>query len=396
MTPDPAEHVFADLLAWARGDPRPPYRLFAYLTERCNLRCGSCGLATGDIVPGHDELDDATLLAVADQAVELGVRECYLTGGEVLVRKPVVLAFMERLAAAGVRGVLSTNGTTLDHADAGRIVAMGWQVVIVSLDGSEPGTNDPLRSRDGVFAEAAAMIRDLVGLRGDGVSPEVHVHTVVSRANADRLAAMVELCADLGADYFAAEPIVWQQNGCDDLMLDDRARACLAAEVPRAPRRAADLELSTNLGFLLDAAVSTAPTDTATINTADTAGLGDGFAATPCFVPFHNLVLHPNGVVAGCWQVRDDVSARVPDVTLADAWFDGEPARLREQLRGGGLPDHCRRCCLINARDNRRYRALLLSELGSLDEAREALRTALRAEPELTILRQAEDRLRDR
>jgi len=182
---------------------------------------------------------------------------------------------------------------------------------------------------------------------------------------------------------------VRQSDACDPLLLDDDARAILREQVPRALARAGELGLSSNLGFLLDADVVDAPTDTATLNAADAQRLCSGFAATSCFVPFYNLVLHPNGVVSGCWQHRDDASIRVPDVSLEQAWYHGPPAALRRDLLARATPDPCSRCCLINARDNRRYRALVLADEGPVEEARRALRVALDAEPELEVLRRA-------
>ena len=389
-SPDPVELILEDLRSWARGEPRPPYRLFAYVTERCNLRCPSCGLATGDIVAAGDELADEVWLDVADQAVALGVRECYLTGGEVLVRRRVVLEVMRRLKAARIRGILSTNGTALDDVASRSLVEMGWDTVIVSLDGPDAARNDPLRSRAGVFDEATGLIRSLVGLREVGGPPKIHLHTVVSRSVASWLTEMVDLCHDLGVDYFAAEPIVWQSEACAPLMLDDGARGALGDEVPRALRRAAEVGLSTNLGFLLDAAVVGTPTDTAALNEADTSSVVGGFAAVPCFVPFHNLVIHPTGVVSGCWQHRDDAAPRVPEISLKEAWCEGPPASLRRDLLAAADPDSCRRCCLINARDNRRFRALLLADDPTTRESAErALRAALEAEPDLEVLKRA-------
>lgn len=390
---DPAEDIFEDLRAWARGEIRPPFRLFAYLTERCNLRCPSCGLATGEIVAGEREMDDATVLSLADQAAEIGVRECYLTGGEVLVRKPLVLNFMERIAAAGIRGVLSTNGTLLDREDAERVVRIGWHLVIVSLDGPDPERNDPLRGRAGVFDRATGLIRALVAARERGQGPEVHLHTVVSRTNADQLTAMVDLCVELGVDYFAAEPIVRQSDACDPLLLDGEARRVLADEAPRALARARELGLSSNLGFLASTGVADAPTNTASLNAADVRDLDHPFAAVPCYVPFYNLVVHPDGAVAGCWQDRDEGAPRFPGVSLAEAWERHAPARLRAEMLTGSPPEHCRNCCLVNARDNRRYRALLLAEQGDPSAAQLALRMAIAAEPELDLLRRARERL---
>jgi len=388
---DPYGIITQHLRRFAHGEIPPPYRLFAYPTERCNLRCPSCGMTSGDIVPKKLEIDDETFLRVADEAIELGVREVYLTGGEVMVRKPMILEFMEKIAHAGIRGVLSTNGTLFTRDELQRLVDARWDLLVFSLDGPTPEVNDPLRGQDGAFDKTVEAIRTVIELRGDAIDrkPDVDVNMVVSRANAGTIHDMVELTHSLGVNTFMAEPIVHQWDACDEMMLDDEARTVLREDIARAAARARELGFPASVEFLADDTITACETTTAEVNAADTEQVTHPFYGIDCFVPFYNLVVHPNGVIGGCWRQRDDHSARLGEVSLREAWEARKAHELREAMLGHEVPDFCHLCCLVNAGDNRRYRAILMATEGDPAEAETALRTAMDNEPHLPILKHA-------
>jgi MoaA/NifB/PqqE/SkfB family radical SAM enzyme len=384
---DPYGIITDHLRAFAHGETPPPYRLFAYPTERCNLRCPSCGMTSGDILPGTEELDDESYMRVADEAIELGVKEVYLTGGEVMVRKPMILDFMEKIARAGIRGVLSTNGTLFTREDIQRLVDARWDLLVFSLDGPTAAINDPLRGQDGAFDRTVEAIRTVIELRGDAIDrkPDVDVNMVVSRANAGSIHDMVELTHSLGINTFMAEPIVHQWQACDDMMLDDASRTILREDIARAAARARELGFPASVEFLADDTITAEETTTAEVNAADTEQVTHPFYGIDCFVPFYNLVVHPNGVIGGCWRQRDDSSIRLPDVSLREAWEQHKARQLRQSMLDHEVPGFCHLCCLVNAGDNRRYRAILMATEGDPAEAEAALRTAMDNEPHLPI-----------
>jgi len=388
---DPYSIITEHLRAFAHGEHPPPYRLFAYPTERCNLLCPSCGMTSGDILPRSEEMADETFLSIADQAIELGVRECYLTGGEVMVRKKMMLPFMEKIARAGIRGVLSTNGTLFDREDLQRLVDARWDLLVFSLDGPTPEINDPLRGRDGAFEDTVEAIRTVIELRDKTPDrkPDVDVNMVVSRANAGSIHDMVELCHGLGVNTFMAEPIVWQWDGCEGMMFDEQTRKVLREDIGRAAARARELEFPAAVEFLADDTIVAVETSTAEVNAGDVEEVTHPFYGIDCFVPFYNIVVHPNGVIGGCWRQRDDASPRLPGVTLREAWENAKAAELRKAILDHEIPEYCHHCCLVNAGDNRRYRAILMATEGDPAQAEAALHTALGNEPNLPILKHA-------
>jgi len=110
------------------------------VTDRCNLRCRYCMPGTGVQLLRHDELlSYEEILAVAQEAVRLGIRKVRLTGGEPLVRRNVVALVGMLAEVPGLEDLsMTTNGTLLaQHASALR--AAGLHRLNISLDTTDPG-----------------------------------------------------------------------------------------------------------------------------------------------------------------------------------------------------------------------------------------------------------------
>ncbi len=104
------------------------------VTDRCNLRCKYC-MPEGVASTSHEEiLRYEEILKICKEAVQLGIVNFKVTGGEPLVRKGV-LDFMEKLKRLeGVSSVtLTTNGVALREYIP-RLKAMGIDGINISLD----------------------------------------------------------------------------------------------------------------------------------------------------------------------------------------------------------------------------------------------------------------------
>ena len=333
------------MLAWRRGEAPGPLRLHLVLTERCNLTCRSCFM--GQLPPRtrDQELDDATLEQVVDQAIDLGVEELYLVGGEILVRREIALALMARVKEAGLRGDLTTNGTLLDDGVARRLVEIGWDRVQVSLDGPDPAGNDSLRPPAGSFERTVAGTQRLVRARGGAPTPEIGLTTVVSADNWRQLPAMVDLAAELGASEATFQALKDMSRECEAMGLDRSALAGLADAVAAAIERAGHHGLATNAGDLLQPAlVEERGLDGALRDDVDR--VGDPLFAAHCFGPWTTAVVHFDGRVSPCWEWRGAELGNVRDVPLAEIWHGSVFRRWREEFVAGRVPDHCRQCCL--------------------------------------------------
>jgi len=105
------------------------------LTDRCSLRCSYCMPAEGlPWIPGVDILTTAELVRLVSIAVDLGIDQVRLTGGEPLLRPDVVeiVAALTQLPHAP-RVSLTTNAMRLPSL-AGPLADAGLERVNISLD----------------------------------------------------------------------------------------------------------------------------------------------------------------------------------------------------------------------------------------------------------------------
>ncbi len=336
------------LLAWRRGERPGPLRLHLTVTERCNLGCLSCFMGQRGGGAAEPEMSDERLLAVVDEAVRLGVEEFYLVGGELFVRRSVTLQMMERIKAAGARGELTTNGTRLRDEDVARIVAMGWDMIQVSLDGPDAATNDTLRPPAGTFDAALATLRRLdEAKRRLGVDlPRVCVATVVSRPNVHRLPEMIDLAADGGAEEVTYQALKDMSDRFAELELDPDQRRRLDGIAEAAQTRARVRGLATNAGDLRQPVLLEDMTAVDRALGDEIDEIDDPLFRAHCFNPFTTMVVHIDGRVSPCWEWRGPDLGDVRHTSLADIWHGPVFQRWRDGFVRRRMPDHCSQCCL--------------------------------------------------
>lgn len=156
-------------------------------TARCNLACRHC-YAPDD---GAGELSRAEGLALIDDLAGMRCPVLLLSGGEPMLR-PDAPELADHAVRRGLRVVVSTNGTRIDAAAAGRLREAGVSYVGVSLDGLEK-VHDAFRGVRGAFRAALAGLRTAAaaGLR-------TGVRLTLTRANLRELPGIFSLLRDEG------------------------------------------------------------------------------------------------------------------------------------------------------------------------------------------------------
>src|SRR5918994_7398255 len=128
------------------------------VNDFCNLACAHCLVSSG---PERDQgLPGPAIRSAIDQAIALGVERFYLTGGEPLTR-PDAIELIEHIVRSHERElVILTNGTVLKGDRLRALAALPAERlrVQISLDGSSPEVNDPIRGA-GTFARIHAGIK---------------------------------------------------------------------------------------------------------------------------------------------------------------------------------------------------------------------------------------------
>ncbi len=127
------------------------------LTRQCNLACDHCYMdAKAD---GREELALDQGIRLLDDLADLKVPMIIFTGGEPLMsRNFYAYAFHAR--EAGLRAVISTNGTLITPEVAKLLAEARIRYVGVSIDSALPEKHDSFRGVPGAYARAFQGIRN--------------------------------------------------------------------------------------------------------------------------------------------------------------------------------------------------------------------------------------------
>ena len=156
-------------LRYGRSAEKKPGPVVVYnCTARCNLGCVHCYSASAG-QDGQTELTTAEAKAMLDDLAALGVPVVLFSGGEPTLREDLP-ELAAHAAGAGVRSVVSSNGTLISPEMARTLAEAGVGYVGVSIDGLK-AAHDAFRRCDGAFESALAGIANCqaagvrVGLR---------------------------------------------------------------------------------------------------------------------------------------------------------------------------------------------------------------------------------------
>ncbi|AFK18845.1 radical SAM/SPASM domain-containing protein [Haloferax mediterranei ATCC 33500] len=197
-------------------------------TRRCNLYCEHC-YAGADLDPAQGELSTAEAKGLIDDLAAYDVPVLLFSGGEPLVREDLV-ELVDYATDAGIRAVLSTNGTLITEEKAAALRDAGLSYAGVSVDGLEE-RNDRFRGKDGAFDAAVRGIENCLS-----VGLKTGLRYTITEHNAADMEDVVDLLYDVGVDRFCFYHLDYGGRGGDiaDADLDDEAQR-------RAVRRLFDM-----------------------------------------------------------------------------------------------------------------------------------------------------------
>jgi pyrroloquinoline quinone biosynthesis protein E len=214
----------------ARPEAGPPLWLLAELTYRCPLHCVYCSNPV-DYTRYKEELTTEEWRRVLREARELGATQLGFSGGEPLMRDD-----LETLAAEarrlGYYSNLITSGVGLNERRIAALKEAGLDHIQVSFQDSTREMNDFLSSTR--TFELKRRVAKMVKAHG---YPMV-LNVVLHRLNIDHVGQILEMAAELEADY--VELANTQYYGFAyanrELLLPSRAQLERAEEVTRAFR----------------------------------------------------------------------------------------------------------------------------------------------------------------
>lgn len=320
-------------IQWLGGYSPFPLHLDLVLTWRCNLACPMCNLRQEEHLRAFApfrgrELDAEDWYRLLDD-----VRRSFpfrpninLLGGE-----PTLYAGYLDVAAyakqAAFRCTFVTNGTTLAR-DAERLVAIGVDVITLSLDGDE-ATHDAIRGT-GVYAKAVEGLRRVQEARqaAGAQRPRLFMATAISGVNYTQLSAIVEMAHALGVEALTFLHLQFPDSALGTHGIEvDR----LLEEMAQAQARARALGLPTHFYPYL----KREQVPIYYLEPADRLGRN-------CLSPWLRMSILPEGTVVAC---ENHIIGRWGEETLRHIWNGPQMHAFRRRLARTGTMPSCGRCC---------------------------------------------------
>mgnify|MGYP000073690485 CR=1 FL=1 len=163
-------------------------------TKQCNLYCQHC-YAAAETEPAPGEMTTAEGKRFLDDLANYGAPVVLFSGGEPLARSDLV-ELVAHASEAGLRPVLSTNGTLLTAERAADLREAGLQYVGISVDGM-PERNDAFRGEEGAFDAAVRGIENFLD-----ADLKTGLRYTITEKNAADMEPVVDLLSEVGVDRF--------------------------------------------------------------------------------------------------------------------------------------------------------------------------------------------------
>lgn len=222
----------SDALRYQRDSSKMPSHLLQFSLDkkpivvwnvgrRCNLHCVHC-YSHSDNLEYTGELTTKQAEALLKDLGEFKAPVVLFSGGEPLMR-PDLLHLGRVAKAAGMRVVISTNGTLITEKMAADLKEIGLSYVGVSLDGLE-ATNDKFRGVKGAFQAALQGIRNCTAA---GI--KVGLRFTINKRNAQDIPGIFDLLESENVPRICFYHLVYAGRGSklreEDLTHEETRRA---------------------------------------------------------------------------------------------------------------------------------------------------------------------------
>lgn len=344
-----------------------PEHVTVFVNWACNLRCRECWLY------GDSFSENLWLRQVMKETLPLPLYEKLilellagrsrasigLMGGEPFLHRDLarMVDFLKSRSPDSYIDA-NTNGTLLERAGED-ILAAGLDMVWISLDGSTPEINDPIRGA-GCFAKTLRGIDYYCNLRETYPGTRIGINFTITALNYRDLVNMVTLADELGADELSVNFAMFfsDEEGASvtPLFSEITGRTFASWKGFQNHAMAEGVDASELAAVIHQAEESTRAVRVLIAPTRySAADRGKYFSPewksvlreTSCPKLSLMTTLLPNGDVISCTPFSDTVMGNLKEETLAEIWHGEVYRRLRNAI-SRGLTPICHRCCEIN------------------------------------------------
>jgi len=342
---DEINSAVAKLMKWHSGDHTGPDMVQIYPTNECNLNCIFCVQRLElydptDIVPKKRWFD------VTKEICEMKPREILISGGgEPLFTPEVTMGIMDIIKKTGVGGRLITNGTLWRESDIKKLIEMGWDHVIFSIDGLEK-THDSLRGVEGSFKKIIEAITLFNKIKEElkKEKPLLEMTTVLNIHNYREVLSIVDLAQSLKLKSINLEPICI--NNPEDiklkLKLEERIEF-LKTILPKAKEIAKEHGIDNNFESLekIKSIEKSGELKEIILENSE-----PSFFGASCYEPWIWPKIEANGDVWPCSTVS--LKENIREKSFKEIWFGNKFNEFRRRILKHDLPEECNNCVMTH------------------------------------------------
>jgi len=318
-----------------------------FLTYRCNSHCKTC---TAWKRPAEEEIKKEIGVhewkLIIDKLEAAGVKIAEIFGGNVLLRKDVLIPVLQYLRAKNFSIHLPTNQIGLDDEIAAAIVS-SVDYLYISTDGVGE-YQDLIRGQKGASQRVEDSVTKLLRMRNKAKTPRLMCNTTVSKFNVNILDKIVEYACSKGFDeiYFEyvgefspeyidhsminglkPSPYIVKQ---DETVLVDQQSAHLVKESLRKIKEKYQKEpiriVTVNIDVLSER------------------HLYDGtIPHGKCYVERNEVTVDPYGNIVACPFINNYVMGNLVSSSFGEIWNKDKHQVFRKYQNGGKLAmcPHC-------------------------------------------------------
>jgi MoaA/NifB/PqqE/SkfB family radical SAM enzyme len=340
--------------SWFLGKSSLPFKAVLIPTNRCNLNCPYCPNAlprSENLFKSEDELSKKEWEKCVKEGLELGIKEwSIIGGGEPLLRKGTVIPLVEIIKKYDTDCEIITNGTLLEKDDIKKLVEIGIDRILFSIDGPNAKIHDSLRGVKGAFKKVKRNIEFLSKLKKKfkKEKPYIKINMVLSKANFKKIDEMVKFVKKIGGNELALHPMreYYKLPLLKSFLLKDSLENDLKESIEKAKILAEKLKIFLNTDMVrIEKNVQKKEKKIyhsiliRKINKCN------------CFEPFYTILIDPNGFVAGCSPAGKGIkSLNVKEKSLKEIWFSEELSQVRKKIMAGQQFNYCSKCGLTDMR----------------------------------------------
>jgi len=356
------------LSAWIKGKKIGPVRIDIEPTNSCNLKCRFCWTMSGKRLSScqyEKALSEKRILEVVHEAQKLGVLEWQIAGGwEPMVKRDLILRMAKTIKEYEMYGCITTNGTLFSDQIIKKLVQIGWDEILFSLEGPDAKTHDYSTQVKGSFKKSVWTMKRFNHWKKKFKTdkPKYSFHAVLTNKNYNKLSDMIILGHKVGCFGVNFEPLsVWSEKG-KKLKLNERERNEVKKHAKKALSFAKKLQITTNAKNLFEPRLIKKDEMDEILKKDVKEEIS--ILNSPCFEPWLSLEVRVSGRLAPCRLCDFDSDCdSIIEKSLEEIWFGEYFNNFRNQMMNKNMPPYCYTCAAGNVVNMKKMRKILMESV---------------------------------